>query len=360
MSHLLVDISAHGYGHIAQTAPVVNLLAERVRGLRVTIRSAASTDYLRRRVTCDFRHEPVALDFGMHMLDAVRVDVPRSLAAYRDFHADWPDKVAAAAQEMRALRPDLLLANIPYLSLAAARVAGIPAVAMCCLNWADIYRHYAPDDAASRNIHAQMRAAYDSAAVFLKVKPAMPMPDLQHAREIGCIAQPGRADRARLSAVTGARAAERLVLVAMGGIVYRPPTHWPRLPGVRWLLPQAWGMRREDVVMLEETGMPFGDVLASCDAVLTKPGYGTFVEAAVCGVPVLYVPRDDWPETPWLTAWLEQNGVALEVSEETLLSAEEMARALQHIWTKPRPPLPVASGVAEAVACLLDWVGGDY
>ena len=36
MKHLLVDISAHGYGHIAQTAPVLNLLAQRRPSLRIT------------------------------------------------------------------------------------------------------------------------------------------------------------------------------------------------------------------------------------------------------------------------------------------------------------------------------------
>lgn len=347
MRHLLVDITAHGYGHIAQTAPVVNLLAERVRGLRVTIRSAASTDYLRQRFACDFHHEQVALDFGMHMLDAVRVDVPRSLAAYRDYHANWPDKVAAAAGAMRALRADLLLANVPYLSLSAAQAANIPAVAMCCLNWADIYRHYAPDDAASRTIHAQMLAAYDSAQAFLRVMPAMPMPDLRNTREIACIAQSARADRARLRAACGAAQGERLVLVAMGGFDYRPPAQWPRLHGVRWVLPQAWGMRREDVVALEDTGMLFRDVLASCDAVLTKPGYGTFVEAACNGVPVLYVPRGDWPEVPYLADWLRGNGVGLEV-DETALGTDAMDAALQRLWAQPRPPQPVARGADEA------------
>mgnify|MGYP001038368208 CR=1 FL=1 len=346
MKHLLVDISAHGYGHIAQTAPVVNLLAERVRGLRVTVRSAASTDYLRQRFTCDFRHEKVALDFGMSMLDAVRVDVPRSLAAYRHYHADWPGKVAAAAGVMRDLHPDLLLANVPYLSLAAAQATGIPAVAMCCLNWADIYRHYAPDDAASRTIHAQMLAAYGSAQAFLRVMPAMPMPDLHNTREIACIAQPAHADRARLRAVCGATQGERLVLVAMGGFDYRPPANWPRIPGVRWVLPQAWGMRREDVVALEETGMLFRDVLASCDAVLTKPGYGTFAEAACSGVPVLYVPRGDWPEVPYLADWLGRNGMALEVAEAAL-GTDAMGVALQRLWGQPRPPLPAARGAAE-------------
>jgi hypothetical protein len=348
LKHLLVDITAHGYGHIAQTAPVVDALARRMEGLRVTVRSAAATDYLRQRFNCDFRHEQVALDFGMHMRDAVRVDVPRSLAAYRDYHADWSGKVAAAAETMRALHPDLLLANVPYLSLAAAQAAGIPAVAMCCLNWADIYRHYAPDDAASGAIHAQMRAAYDSAQTFLRVMPAMPMPDLRNTREIACIAQSATDDRARLRAACGAVQGERVVLVAMGGFDYRPPAaNWPSIPGVRWVLPQAWGMRREDMVALEATGMLFRDVLASCDAVLTKPGYGTFAEAACHGVPVLYVPRGDWPEVPFLADWLRRNGVGLEVAEEVLGSGG-MEAALQKLWAQPLPPLPSARGADEA------------
>ena len=346
MKHLLVDITAHGYGHIAQTAPVVDALARRVAGLRITVRSPAGTAYLRQRFSCDFHHEQVALDFGMHMRDAVRVDVPRSLAAYRDWHADWPDKVAAAAETMRALRPDLLLANVPYLSLAAAHAAGIPAVAMCCLNWADIYRHYAPDDADSRAIHAQMLAAYNNAQTFLRVMPAMPMPDLRNTREIACIAQPATADRARLRAVCGAAEGERLVLVAMGGFDYRPEAEWPCIPGVRWVLPQAWGVRREDVLALEATGMLFRDVLASCDAVLTKPGYGTFAEAVCHGVPVLYVPRGDWPEVPFLTDWLCRNGTGLELAEGG------MAAALQKLWAQPHPPLPVARGADEAAEYL--------
>ncbi len=43
------------------------------------------------------------------------------------------------------------------------------------------------------------------------------------------------------------------------------------------------------------------DVLGSRDAILGKPGYGTFAEAACNGKPVLYVSRGDWPEEPALT-----------------------------------------------------------
>ncbi len=352
MKHLLVDISAHGYGHAAQTAPVLNRLAQLLPQLRITVRSAVPEAYLRQRIGCAFAYQPVAHDFGMHMRDALRIDVQRSMAAYREFHADWPHKVAQAAQAMRALQPDLLLANVPYLSLAAAQAAGVPAVAMCSLNWADIYRHYAAQDEESAGIHAQMLAAYDSARDFLKLQPSMPMSDLHNGREMASVVQLGQAQRTRLHSLCAAAPGERLVLVAMGGIAHRLPMEaWPVTPGVRWLVPQEWAVQRADMLALESLGMPFRDVLASCDAVLTKPGYGTFVEAVCSGVPILYLPRADWPETRWLVEWAERHGVVRQVVPEAL-AIEGAAASLQALWEDLRPPLPSAQGVDGVTAHL--------
>jgi hypothetical protein len=360
MAHLLVDITAHGYGHIAQTAPVVNELARQISDLRVTVRSAASTAYLQQRFTIPFQHIHTALDFGMSMFNAVEVDVPRSLANYREYHADWNAKVTQAAGEMRALQPDLLLANVPYKSLAAAKVANIPAVAMCCLNWADIYHHYAPENAESRAIHTQMVAAYDSALVFLKVQPTMPMENLSKTRTISPIAQVGIKRTLPILPCeswsegrhVGQPSSDRNVLVAMGGIDYRlPMEHWPHLNGVRWLIPQAWNIHRADMTALESLDMSFSDVLASCDAVLTKPGYGTFAEAACAGVPVLYVSRGEWPEQPYLVEWLQQNGVCREVTAEQLQSGD-LCSQLAQLCSQSRPHTPLAQGHWEAVKIL--------
>ena len=254
---------------------------------------------------------------------------------------------------MRALKPDLLLANVPYLSLAAARVAEVRAVGMCSLNWADIYRHYCAGDTASRTVHAQMLAAYNSAERFLKVQPAMPMADFSHARDINPVARTGCNQRPRLAERLRLDEAEKLVLVAMGGMAFRLPVErWPHLPGVRWIIPQAWQVQRDDMAALESLDMPFGDVLASCAAVLTKPGYGTFVEAACGGVPVLYVARRDWPEEPYLVQWLAEHGVCLEV-QRAVLHAGDLDDALNQLWALPRPPAPVPSGINEAADYLV-------
>ncbi|MHB0986935.1 MAG: hypothetical protein ACYC05_15265 [Sulfuricella sp.] len=348
MPHLLVDLSAHGFGHIAQTAPVVNALVERLPGLRVTLRSGAPHELLTQRFRCEFGLIPRALDFGMMMADAVAVRVEESARAYRDFHRGWADRVAGEAEKMAALAPDLLLANVPYLSLAAAARANIPAVALCSLNWADIYHHYCHDRPEAGEIHAQMLAAYNSAACFLRPQPSMAMADMHNTREIAPIARLGRNRRGEIAARLGLAQADRLVLIAMGGVAFRLPLEsWPRLPGVRWVVPSSWRVHHPDAVELESLGMDFTDVLASCDALLTKPGYGSFAEAACNGVPVLYLGRKDWPEAPHLVDWLKRYGRCREVARAALEQGA-IAAELEALWALPATAPVKPDGIAQA------------
>jgi hypothetical protein len=352
--HLLVDITPHGYGHISQTSAVVNELVRLKPDLRVTIRTSTPHEYLQSRFQCDFTHIPLAFDFGMKMANAVDVQVTESAASYREFHADWESKVEHEAHEILLLKPDLLLANAPYLSLAAARKAGVHAVGMCCLTWADIYRHYCSGDASSDRIHKQILAAYQGADCFLKVQPAMDMADLNNTLDIQPIVRFGQMRRSDIAGSFHLPDGVKLVLVAMGGIDFRLPVNaWPHLPGVRWIVPQAWQARRVDMIAYESLQMNFADVLASSDAVITKPGYGTFTEAAYAGVPVLYVTRRDWPEEPYLVRWLKENGTCLEV-DRAVLHKGELDLVLQQLWSQGLPPRPNADGASQAARLLLE------
>ena len=98
---------------------------------------------------------------------------------------------------------------------------------------------------------------------------------------------------------------------------------------------------------LEALPMNFTDLLRSVDAVLTKPGYGTFTEAACNGTPVLYVRRDDWPEQDCLIDWLRENARCSELEECTLLS-RSMRSLLDALWAQSAPPLPRPNGAAVA------------
>lgn len=339
--HLFVDISSHGFGHLAISAPVLNALAETTPGLRLTIRSGLPPAKLGQRIQAPFTHIAEASDFGYVMIDATRVNRAASAAAYRQAHAGWAERVALESAFLAALQPDLVLTNVSYLPLAGAAAAGIPACSLCSLNWADLFAHFFAGENWATPIHAEMLAAYRAAAAFLRVTPGMAMNSLGNLHVIGPVAARGQRHDLGLGE-------ERAVLVAMGGIAHRLPVdRWPRLSGIRWLVPAEWSCRHPDAIAAEDFGLSFTDLLRSADAVISKPGYGTFTEAAANGTPVLYQRRDDWPEQDCLIDWLKENGRCREIDAARLQDGDLQA-ALAALWASEAVPTPAFDGATEA------------
>ncbi len=351
--HLFVALSGHGFGHLAQIAPVLNALRRRQSALRLTVQCAIPEAVLRRRIHGDFEYIPEATDVGMVMASAVDTLAPESLAAYRAFHADWKVRLARQQNLLTRLEPDLVFADIPYLPLAAAAPLGIPSVALCSLNWSDILRGYYPGDREVEALTGVMLEAYGGASVFLRPAPSMPMPDLANTRAIGPIAAMGRDRRAAINDRLGLRGDELLVLVALGGVDMRLPMEdWPPMPGVYWLTPPDWRIQRSDALSWEPLAdMSFNDWMDSCDVLLTKPGYGAFAEAVCGATPVLYVERADWPEEPWLTRWLLEHGNGLRIDRGTLKTGR-LLEPLHALLAQPRRLALEPTGIDEAAGLL--------
>ncbi len=357
--HLLVDISAHGLGHLAQTAPVLEALRPLLPGLRLTVRSSLPRARLTNRIAGDFAHIEQASDFGLVMQSAADVDRAASATRYREFHGDWGQRVAAEAGWLRRHGVDAVLCNAAYLPLAAAAEAGIPAVGMSSLNWADMYVHYLGGEPGAAAIHAQMLGAYNAARCFLRLIPGMPMAEFQRRIDVAPVARVGRAARRHFASKLGLDESKRWLLVAMGGMDFPIDfAAWPRVAGVCWLLQGAGRSARDDQCFFDPGEPRFSDLLASADAVITKPGYGTFVEAACAGTPMLYLERDDWPETAHFAAWLAQHARAVELRRDRLLAGDFIAE-LDALLARPAPPLPLPEGTGQAARLLAGIFGAD-
>ena len=356
--HLLVALTAHGFGHAAMTAPVVNALAAKLPALRLTLQSNHPNDFLSSRFTPPFEQISGPDDFGLMMNSATSIDMQGSAAAYRSLHQRLSQAVTKQAERMLWLRIDLVLSNIGYVPLLAASQAGIPAIALSCLNWADIYAHYFGGLEEAKAVEAEMLAAYRTAQVYLRPAPAMPMPTLTNSLAIGPIASVGRGDRAAIRHRLGIGEGMRLGIIAFGGVESGLPlAHWPRLDGWRWLVTgDADG--HPDMIAFDRRLFDFPDALRSCDVVVTKPGYGTFTEAAVNGAPVLYVPRPDWPESPDMIPWLSENGRCQAIEAADLLNPTVLEKQLQTLFCQSPKPLARPTGSEEGARVLLSVLHG--
>ena len=382
--HLLFDLSAHGLGHLAQAAPILNHLAKLRPDCRLSLRSALSLEKLRARLDTQafqhFEHLQQASDFGFVMHDAVHIDFAKSAANYRELHAKWDARVATEADFLRGLAPDLVLSDVAYLPLAGAAQAGIASLSMCSLNWADLFAHFFISEPWAPPIYQQILAAYRSSACFLRLTPAMPMPDLPKTCAIAPVAALGQNRRAALqqklrqklqqSQLASEISDQKLILIAFGGFAYELGLeHWPVIAGVHYLIPGPFEgctegrtegcalARRPDMSRFDRLDFSFTDLLKSVDAVLTKPGYGIFTEAACNGSAVLYVRRDDWPEQDCLIAWLQQNARCAEVPAADLASGH-LSGALSKLWVQSPPSIPQANGAQAAAQIIAQHLTG--
>lgn len=358
--HLLVAISSHGFGHLAQVAPVINALgdmesAKEIPGFELTVRSSLPERQIGWRIKHPFNLDSGSDDFGMVMRDALTVDMTQSLRRYALLHQNWSSAVDRLAAHLQSLNVSHLLADTPYLTLAAAQSSGIPAAAICSLNWADILEQcarLAPEALKEaglsgsflKRILQQMRDAYASAAIVIRPEPAIETTGFTTVSTEPLADKPPAADRSRLldfvrQATGNYLSGKRdcwLVLASMGGIALPlNPESWPTEclgrkviylmdPGLARQCPHAVGFE------LERVG--FADMMASSDLVLTKPGYGMFVESRACGKPVLYIGRDDWPESACLEQWIDEQSQARKLSLAQVVTGtfeHEMAQVLQ-------------------------------
>lgn len=319
--HILVDISAHGFGHFSQTAPIINWLGKNNPDLRITLRTTLPADFVRRRIHTPLTIIAESLDFGMQMNSAIETNIAASEKAYAELHKDWSNHLATQKKRLRSLKPDLIFANIPYLSLAAATQLNINTVALCSLNWAHIYHGYFHTTDSHQHIYREMLDAYNSANIYLRPTPSMEMPGLKNIKNISPIAKLGKNKRAEINATSKLSADEIIVLIAPGGIKTPIPIEtWPQVPGIRWLTTWDHCIKRNDIILHKNLNMKFTDILCSSDVIVTKPGYGVITEAVYNQKPVLYVRRHDWPEEDNIVNWLQQNSVTQEISKDAFFN----------------------------------------
>lgn len=348
MKHLLVDISGHGFGHLAQVAPTLNALnaiSKEESCIRVTLRSSLPEALLKTKISLPFNYIHTELDKGMIMHDAMGVDEVASYDWYEQFHCNYSQKVDEQAHQLAELKPDLLYADIPYISLDAAHLAGIQSIALCSLNWADIFYAYCKHQPKAKSIYEEIVTAYNKASYFLQPVPSMDMPDVLNSKSIAPIAESGNRQKEKLLICSHNTDQTRFVLISLGGIDTKLAVDTlPVIENVNWIVPDSITSARKDMIIQSTFQMPYIDLLSSVDLIVTKTGYGAMVEAVSHQIPMLCISRPEWPEEPNLFTWCKQHGHFETMRRDELLHKDFAERIENMLDVKWQKPLIIANG----------------
>lgn len=300
--NITVYISGHGFGHLAQMAPVMKHLREQQPDCRFLVRCALDRHEIGARLGFDVELEQSPVDVGVVQKNAIEEDREASIIGIRTWLDSVDDQIKREIDLLASFRTDLVISDISPLAFPAARALGVPGVGLATLDWFTIYAHWlAADDA----VLEKLTHAYSQCDLLLTPPMAMDMPVFPVRRQIPLIA-------AYPSGKTcpPEKKRSKTALVIFGGS-NQPAFDVQALAAMddwQFLMPLAPTDAPDNV-----TSVSFGrdlkavDLMPFVDVVVCKPGYGILAECWATATPIAWVERPDFPEYPMLKGWL-QNG----------------------------------------------------
>ena len=333
--------------------PVLNALDRLVPNLRVLLRTMVPASFFEHCLTVPWELSAAEQDIGCIQNGPLTIDIDATWREHNRFHLTWDDRIHVEVEAMRAARPDMILADTPYL---AGAQAAIPTVALVSFTWDLILSEYpVPPDIAGWTLLQSIRQAYAKADLALRITPAPKMELFPSLIDIGPIAEPAASAREQLAALVRLAPEERAVLVGFGGI---PKTSLPfvqlePLTNYRFLFDGPSPSDSARFISTKSLPLSFKTLLASVDIILTKPGYGTLVEAVALGIPLVYVRRYNFADEQSLVDYLHQHGRGVELTREDF-SGGRWEPAIQSALNLPIPTAPAAvTGAEEAASHLV-------
>ncbi|GKS58156.1 hypothetical protein YTPLAS18_16830 [Nitrospira sp.] len=339
---------------------MLNALGQFLGDLRVVLRTTVPESFFRARLSVPWDYRPAQQDIGCVQNGPLTIDVPATWTALSQFHAGWEARLEAEAKELKSVSPDLVVSDISYLAVAAARAADVPLVCMGSLAWDEIMEAYAkPDNRTHQHILEQMRRCYRSADRIIRLTPAMPLRAFASHDDVGPIIERIEPKTALLRQTIRTPAEDRLVLVGFGGIALTslPYKQMEEMRGYRFLVDGDLPGQYTRVHSIAGLGLPFMTVLASTDIIMTKPGYSTMVEAVDKRKPVVYVRRNNFGDEQTLVDYLHRYGRGAELPMEDFVSGNWTA-SLTAACAPPSEPTetPPAAGNSAAAHILLSYL----
>ncbi|GAB3131383.1 hypothetical protein [Novispirillum itersonii] len=348
---IVYTATPHGFGHAAILTAVMASVAVRYPAVRQTLVTTVPEAVLRERFSGAYEVVPhqCPTDFGMMMSSTTRIRLPETLDRYRTVHAQGSEALLEWRSLLGRLKPSLVVSSASYMAVAAASSLSVPAVTAGPFLWHDIIQAYAP---GAVDVLSEMAAGYQAASAFLlttpHVKPTVSGPE---ALTVGPVGLGGFDRRTELLRRGIVRDGERVVFASLGGMQ-------EDVPYQRWLCPSGWRLLTQQDA--SRTGLRISDLIASASAVVTKPGYGTYVEAALAWAHLISRSRPDWPETTGLIRWYQGLGLPAEdVPEESFSEAGPLVglAASKPISTRlagyPGPSGLRTSGAEDCAALLM-------
>ena len=351
MKKIAYYITAHGYGHGARSCDILNALRAADRDVPIIVKTDLPVRFMESRLPESIEIRPGAFDVGLIQKDSIHADVDASLATLKQLYQREAELIVQESRFMQEENIGAVVADIPAIPLAAAQRCGIPNIATGNFGWNWIYSEFVERNPEWQIFVDKFTDVYQKTDLLLRQPFAEPMDAFHHQVDLPLLAAPGHDCREKIAKATGADpnnpwillsfttlnlepdAVEKISCISQHEIFTVEPLEWPD----------------SHVHCLSRSTASFADILASCDIVITKPGFGILSECIANNKPIIYSDRENFLEYPILVDAIERYCRQAFIPNSELY-AGDLEPALQRIKDAPSPKETIARGGSRMAA----------
>jgi glycosyl transferase family 1 len=326
-------ITGHGYGHAVRSYQVIRALMKAAPDFQIHVCTSAP-DWLFQDPSTSVIYRQAKIDVGIIQKDSLAMDLSETLHSNRNLLANASSLIATELAFLRHHRIRLILSDIPPLAFEIAAEAHIPSVAITNFTWSWIYRSYLQQYPAFLPLIEAMEVFYRKASLALSLPYACDMSAFPYTEAIPWVTRTSSLSKGEARSKFALPQSAVLVLLSFGGLgLERLP--WKKLSHLEEFYFIATGQTPGHAVnlsVLPEVQRHYCDLLRAVDVIIAKPGYGIVADIIAHQIPVLYVERDDFPESPFLIRALNELTTAELLPLEDLLNGNlepHLARLLR-------------------------------
>jgi len=351
MKKLGYYITAHGYGHGTRSFDIINALFSVAPNVSVIVKTDLPPAFIASRLKHAYRLIPGAFDVGLIQKDSIQIDMKASLTAISKFY-EQPESLLA--QEIDFIRKEGIsgvVSDIPAIPLMAAKCMNVPAIAVGNFGWDWIYAEFIKQEPAWRTYAEFFRKAYEQTDVLLRLPFAEPMDAFPNAIDIPLLAEPGSPCRRHIAKLTNADIQKKWILLSFTSLNLdkQALTRFTAMDDFVFFSVDPLEWKGSCIQCIDRSIVPFSDILASMDVVVTKPGFGIVSECIVNDKPIIHATRENFREYPILVEHIKRYCRHATITAEALY-AGKLGPAMESIELAQHPNERMHNGGAKIAA----------
>lgn len=316
MLKIAIYISSHGFGHASRMAALADELIK--YQVSVFLRCDRPDFLFDNLGSAFYSKDSVSCDFGVKHTKGLQTDMAATKDALLSLFSTRNEIIEREVSWLREQEIDFALVDIPFLAIEACDYASVPVFAISNFDWFFIYSQIFAADKELRPMINTIFGLYSRVHTSFRLpfSSKQSMPAFSNATKVGILAKRKDAyEDIRKKYLIDEQ--EPILACSFGGE-----------KGMQVDLDKICKAFKGVVISSNEElensnhrhadqADDWLDIIHGCDVLLTKPGYSTFAEACQFGKPILYLPRQNYPEEKVLIKGLTHYKAAVEVASKT-------------------------------------------